>query len=273
MKLKLSQVYSVVNPESYKMHLASWNGSHQPLDVFVRSWSEWEGWNRYRTARDDFSRDFIFSLIDFYPESDRWLFGGAFRVVSRKAVDYSASYKVELLAESQPYIGRLKISFKRPGRAKAVNFEKHYHKLEVSELLPASYTGSVFPGYDQIDITFSVLSEIVRRQREGWRVALQNVKGVYLITDIKNGKQYVGSAYGAEGIWSRWECYVGTGHGNSDELTKLISKRGMKYARKYFKLALLEHFSMKMDDEFVIRRESYWKNVLGTRVPDGYNKN
>jgi hypothetical protein len=60
------------------------------------------------------------------------------------------------------------------------------------------------------------------------------VKGVYLIVDKKNGKMYVGSAYGDLGIWSRWSCYIGTGHGWNDELTKLIKDNGIQYARDNF---------------------------------------
>lgn len=29
----------------------------------------------------------------------------------------------------------------------------------------------------------------------------------------------MGSAYGGTGIWSRWACYVATGHGYNDEFT------------------------------------------------------
>ena len=102
---------------------------------------------------------------------------------------------------------------------------------------------------------------------------MENVKGVYLITDISNGKRYVGSAYGGEGIWSRWKSYVETGHGNNKELTRLIKRSGMEYARINFRFALLEHQSMLTDDDFIIERENYWKNILLTRGKYGYNKN
>ena len=95
-----------------------------------------------------------------------------------------------------------------------------------------------------------------------------------MITDSSNGKRYIGSAYGETGIWSRWQCYVLTGHGYNDELTKLISALGRDHARKNFRFTLLEYFSMKTIDEVVIQREGYWKNVLLSRQPEfGYNKN
>ena len=113
MSIFLLQLYPIAQPEQYKLHLASWNGSHQPLDVFVRSRPEWDGWNKWRASRDDFNRPLIFSLIDFYPEKDRWLFGGVYRVLSRKRINHSPSYEIELIDESRPFIGRMKISLKR----------------------------------------------------------------------------------------------------------------------------------------------------------------
>ena len=272
MDIPLSRVYPVLSPHAYKLHLACWNGSYQPLDVFVRDRKEWDGWNAWRGIRDDFNREFIFSLIDFYPENDRWLFGGVYRVISKNPVNHSRSYQVELLEESKPFIGRMKIVLIRPGRARVVNFENHYKKLSISEVLPQPYTGEAFCGYDQINIGFPMLETIFAIQRADWKAALENAKGVYLITDISNGKRYVGSAYGTIGLWSRWSCYVATGHGYNEELTNLIGTHGIEYARSNFKFALLEHRTMKTDDQIVIDREQYWKNVLLSREY-GYNKN
>jgi hypothetical protein len=166
----------------------------------------------------------------------------------------------------------MKIFLKRPGRAKAVNLENHYSNLIVTEIFPKEYSGEAFCGYDQIDIGFSMLETIVKSQRTDWKAALENAKGIYLITDASNGKGYVGSAYGGAGIWSRWTCYVGTGHGYNDELTKLIEKQTLEYARQNFRFALLEYFTSKTDDSIIIQREKYWKNVLLSREY-GYNRN
>jgi hypothetical protein len=270
--INLTKVFPVVQPEQYKLHLACWNGENQPLDVFVRDRNEWDGWNAYRGRRNDFSRDFIFSLIDFYPERNTWLFGGVYKILSRRMVVQGMGYEVKLVDDSKPFIGRLKLVFKRPSRNKAVNFEKHYHNLIVSELLPKPYSGEAFCGYDQIDVGFSALETIVLSQRTDWRVALQNAKGVYLITDTNNGMRYVGAAYGGTGIWSRWMCYIGTGHGYNDELTRIIEKHTREYARKYFKFTLLEYFTHRTEDTVVTAREAFWKTVLLSREY-GYNKN
>lgn len=106
-----------------------------------------------------------------------------------------------------------------------------------------------------------------------WKAALQHVKGIYLVSDASNGRKYVGSAYGGEGIWSRWSTYMQTGHGWNDELTQLISQEGINYARKNFKMTLLEYHPARTDDVEIIARESFWKEALGTRGDFGYNKN
>jgi hypothetical protein len=142
----------------------------------------------------------------------------------------------------------------------------------VQGLLQEPYSGEVFCGYDKIDHDFTALEPIFDNERQDWKSALSNLKGVYLISDKSNGKKYVGSAYGESGIWSRWSCYIGTGHGWNDELTVLIAKNGKGYARKHFKFALLEVMSMATSDETVIKRECYWKSVLLSRE-HGYNKN
>src|SRR6266550_2431148 len=141
---------------SYKLHLACWNGRDQPLDVFVRSRDEWTGWNRWRGRRDDFSREFIFSLIEFYPEPNAWLFGGIFRVTARGA----KRYKVVPDSDSEPFVGRLKAVLKRPGRAKAFRLENYYDQIVVSEILKDCYTGEVFCGYERIDQGFRELEAI-----------------------------------------------------------------------------------------------------------------
>ena len=269
----LQKVCRIPDPENFKLHLACWNKRDQPLDVFVRDRGEWDKWNAWRGKRDDFSRPHIFSLIDYYPQKDTWLFGGIYRVLARKAVDKAHSYEIETVPEYEAFTGRLKITYKRPGRGRALNFENHYKKLVVAEILPVPYSGEVFSGYDKIDIAFPVLENLIKRERLDWKTALANAKGVYLITDVSNGKRYVGSAYGAAGIWSRWQCYAGTGHGYNDELTRLIKRNGLEYARKNFRFSLLEYCGMKTDDQTVITREQYWKQVLLSRGEFGYNKN
>ena len=273
MDILLSQIYPIPNPEDYKLHLACRSGDEDPLDFFVHDQKRWESWNQEK-AVNHFNRKFIFGLINFWPEQDRWLFGGAWKVNDSKYKHGWWKYDISLVEPCKPFIGRLKLSLERPGRIKAVCLEKHYSKLVVTEILPTRYTGEDFCGFDNIDIEFWRLEEIIRQQQPGWKAALESVKGVYLITDTRNGKRYVGSAYNEGGIWSRWASYSSSGHGHNKELKKVIStKRELDKARKFFRFALLEHFSTKTDNDFIISREAYWKDVLLSRGKRGYNKN
>ena len=273
MSITLASCISISNPEEYKVHLASWNKKDQPLDVFIRDRKEWDLWNSWRSGKNEFNRPYIFSLIDFYPESDIWLFGGVYRVLSRSPVNQAHSYQVERVPTTESLVGRLKVRFKRPGRVKSLRMEKYLPQMVVSELLREPYAGEVFPGYENINHDFRLLETIFRANRPDWRAALESVKGVYLIADMSNGRKYVGAAYGDSGVWSRWLCYMDTGHGWNDELTRLIRKEGIEYARENFRISLLEYRPMKTDDRVIIERETFWKEALLSRAPLGYNKN
>jgi len=273
MSIKLAKILPLENLNDYKVHLACRNEDNlNPLDVFVRSKDEWKSWNTWRGSKDDFNRKFIYSLIDFYPERNIWLFGGIYKILSRSKKNYAHSYKLEIAEDSQEFIGRLKIRFNRPGRAKAVKLENYYKKFILSEILKAPYTGEVFCGYENINHEFQSIENIIKTAKPDWKSALINIKGVYLITDKSNGKKYVGSAYGDSGIWARWESYIGTGHGGNEDLKDLIKEKGIEHAKNNFTFSLLEYRSMKADNNVIIDREQYWKRVLLTIGPHGYNK-
>lgn len=267
--IKLSNILALGDLSKYKAHLAVWNGQNQPLDVFARDRDEWHSWNRYKGEKNDFNRPYIFSLMKVYTEQDSWLFGGIFEVLAVK----DGAYSIKLQELASEFIGRLKIRFALPSRNIRLKLENVFSEFGVIEILKESYSGKTFGGYEDIDLTFEQLEVIYKNEKADWRGALQNIKGVYLIADQSNGKKYVGSAYGEHGIWSRWQCYLETGHGWNDELTKLIKQKGIEYARKNFKFTLLEYRPTKADDTVVIERESFWKNALLTRGDFGYNSN
>jgi len=276
MDIPLSQIIAIDNLQDYKIHFAVWNGTDDPLDVFVRDWEEWVGWNSWKGGwssskggRNDFNRTYVFSLIRFYPQPQKWLFGGIFEVLKRN----TDSYVVELLDQGKEFIGRLLVQHPGPGvQGRAFKMENYFTDLNVSQILEHRYEGEAFCGADAIVHGFSQLEAIFTQSKSDWKSALENVKGVYLITDTSNGKMYVGSAYGDTGIWSRWSCYIDSGHGWNEGLKEEIKKHGLDYARKNFQFSVLEIFTMKTDDQFIIDREQHWKSALLTRT-FGYNKN
>lgn len=277
--IKLNSILNLSEKDirKYKLHLAAWNGSVHPLDVFSRDREEWKGWNEWRKNRNDFNRDFIFTLIPDYHRPGKYIFGGVFKVVERYQdyADTEVGYKVELSEQYEEFIGRLVVDFYRYQglRGRAFVFAHFIDEMIVSEITEKPYGGIDFPGYENIRLPFDMLEILVHNQKQDWLTALGNVKGVYVICDKSNGKKYVGSAYNGAGIWSRWSCYASTGHGYNDDLVALIAKEGMDYARKNFQLSVLEVISMRADDNYVTERESFWKDVLLTRTQFGYNKN
>jgi len=137
--------------------------------------------------------------------------------------------------------------------------ESQYEDFEVVEILPEPYTGRPFAGYEDIDLSFEEIETLVRNSRLDWKAALEHVKGIYLVTDTKTGKRYVGSACGQSGIWSRWCAYAETGHGGNVELRRLVKARNLNYCRANFRFALLEHRSFRVADEIISSRENFWK--------------
>lgn len=270
--IPLSSLIPLPDLSLYKAHMAIWNTEHHPLDVFVRDRAEWDTWNSYRGTRDHFNRERIISFINFYPEPNTYLFGGIYEVLDRSEVQREHSYTIRRLPNFEELIGRLKINFKNSGRNHILRLENCYEVMTVSELLKEPYTGELFPGYENISVDFSMLEALILSGRPDWRSALANVKGVYLITDKSNAMRYVGSAYGEEGIWSRWAGY-NSGHGDNQQLVDLIKEKTIDHARKYFRFTLLEYRNFRVEDSEIIARENFWKEALQTRRPWGYNSN
>jgi hypothetical protein len=181
------------------------------------------------------------------------------------------AYEVELTEQGAGFLGRLKLRSNYRNRTTRVNFENHYADFEVQEILREPYSGTAFPGYESIDLSFEELETLVRNDRPDWKAALESVKGVYLITDTTNGKRYVGSAYGDHGIWSRWSSYIATGHGGNVQLRALVADPSLDYCRKSFRFALLEYRPNPTPDDVIIGREEHWKRVLLSRGIYGMN--
>ena len=146
-------------------------------------------------------------------------------------------------------------------------------ELEVLEILPNIYDGDEFPGYDKVCLSYVQLQSIIDRKKKSWIAALENQKAVYLITDKKNGKLYVGSATGDNGmLLSRWSNYVENGHGGNVELKKIVLENGFDYIKQNFQYSILENYNAKVDDHVILDREAWWKETLQSRV-FGYNDN
>lgn len=80
----------------------------------------------------------------------------------------------------------------------------------------------------------------------------------------KTGDLYVGSAYGAIGVWGRWQQYAQTGHGGNKRLIELLA-RDSDYPDQ-FRFSLLQVLPKTLTRDEVIQREGMYKQKLGTRA-------
>ena len=129
-----------------------------------------------------------------------------------------------------------------------------------------------FIGYDNAVLSYAQLKEVVQNREvyELWQTALSAVKAIYLIVDTKNGKQYVGSAYGKDGLLGRWRVYVDTLHGNNKLMKEVVCAYPDRY--QYFQFSILQILPKTITDDEIIDIESLWKKKLGT-IPFGMNDN
>jgi len=134
--------------------------------------------------------------------------------------------------------------------------------------------GVSFPGYENVVLTYSELKARIESENEDehtqWYTALSKVNAVYLIVDLESGQQYVGSAYGEEGLWGRWRSYVDTGHGNNKLMKELICAHPERY--HHFQFSILQILPKTVTDEEVIHTESLYKRKLQS-VVFGMNDN
>lgn len=227
---------------------------------------DYKEWQEHQTKKN-FSRKYILSLC--YYGKDEWLFVGIYESIAVKEhpTKNGFQYDTRLTDIGKEYIGRVVITFKKNFRQSYLCLEKYIDDFELLELKREVWK-SPFPGYNKVNVSWNNLAEWIKT--DSWRTALQNQKGVYLITDTHTGKRYVGSAYGNDMLLGRWESYIKTGHGGNVELKRLP----FDYIKENFRYTILEIFKATTDDQDIIEREKYWKDVLMTRIKKyGYNDN
>jgi hypothetical protein len=254
----------------YKLHLAT-GGRDGPLRAYFDG--EFESWQANQAQRN-FRCDSVIGLIQL--GGPEWLFAGVWRVTGTpQEVRHGARsryvYPTEEIGAVEHLAGRVIVRFERTFRASYLWGERYADQLEVSRVLPERMTFMDFPGYANVRIAMPELRHIVSRQLPSWRAALAAVGGIYLITDTRNGRHYVGKASGGDGIWGRWSAYAGSLHGNNKELRELIAAAGREHFDA-FHFAILEICDLQMSGSAVDARESHWKEVLGSRR-FGYNAN
>ena len=175
-------------------------------------------------------------------------------------------YEGSEIAQFKKYFGRVVVKVKK-GQALLYHYDTIKDKLCVEEIKSKDFLELGFPGYNNVCLSFKDAKKVLGKDTT-WDTALANQKAVYLLTDRKTGKLYVGSAYGKSGLLTRWLSYINSGDGGNKELREL----SRDYIMENFHFSILEIFNSRIDDSYIIQRESFWKNILDTRN-HGYNDN
>ena len=249
------------------------NGYDDPLDLYKTNpdevnvtWFLWHDDRRYFIVGQT-------AICLLKLRGDQWLLTTIKKITRLLDVTDGVGYDADEVKEYEQYFGRLVVEYHNPCRTMGRKYENVMDELEVVQILNEQYTGNEFPGYENVRLSYPLLKNIVDRQLPGWVDALRNQKAVYLITDTKTGKMYVGSATSQTGmLLQRWSSYAADGHGGNIELRELVKQQGLDYVKENFQYSILENYNARMDDGYILKRESWWKETLCTRT-HGYNKN
>ncbi len=274
--IKLTDILKLENYDKYNVHLSCWNGYDHPLNIFLKDENEYKKWQEWKGNQKDgkiikqkFLRDYILSFVQVYHEgSDIHLFTGIYKIVER----LDDRYEVEKLDIFQNLIGRLKIKHKRKGQLSSFLLESIVDDMSIHEIMQERLQCRVFDGYSKINLKFTELETIIKKDIKDWKLKLDNLQGIYLLIDDSNNKMYVDSASSELGIWQRWKNYIYNYTGGNKGLNELHKEVGEEHFRNHFRFLLLEYFTDKTDKDYIINRESFWKEVLNTRK-FGYNRN
>lgn len=258
-----------VQLNNFKIHCAT-GENPTPMEAFYdgkfREWQE-------RQNNKNFECKQILSLI--HDNGSAWLFAGVYEVLGVAPGTWKPSkcfmYSTRELKGLDHLVGRAIVAFDKKFRASYLNGEKYADLLHVSAILDQRKTIGPFPGFNNVLLTHTMLRTVIREMDASWFTALSKLGGIYLITDTSDGKLYVGSAYGDEGIWQRWASYANTGHGNNKELRALLKEKGQEHAN-FFQFKLLEICDINSSKNQIFDREIHWKEVLKSRE-FGLNRN
>lgn len=243
----------------------NWN----PIEIFknkdFNTLLNGQYWN-YKKNKSYKSGQITIGFIRINNNDNLWLLFHVGKITKDLNKLDGVGYEYEILPEYEKYFGRLIIKFKNKAQTMIRLANSVINDCEVVQILPDIFDNDIFPGYDKVNVSWEELSRVI--EKDTWKTALKNQKGVYLITDVSNGKMYVGSAYGENMILGRWQSYVKSGNGGNIELKKL----SFDYIKNNFRYSILDIFKSTIDDQIIIEKESWWKEVLNTRE-FGYNKN
>ena len=267
-----------LNKTKIKFNMNAGNVEIKAWDLlFKEDETEWEQINAWKTKHPNNNlnhADYLLAFAQYYPYGPEYfIFGGLYKIKKIEPEVYDeVGYELTLMEDYKEYRKRLIVKLKKPiGRDLYNRLYKNIQDTlepEVYEIAPNTKLGH-FPGYQNVTLSHPQMQQIISRNEPSWKQALMNVKGVYVITDLSNGKLYIGSASGnTDGIWQRWSDYANIENltGGNKLLNEIKLDKGKDYIINNFQYSILEIFDTKTKVDTIINRENYWKNVFCTRI-------
>ena len=147
----------------------------------------------------------------------------------------------------------------------AISWHQWLTDKPVVEILPAGRR-KPFPGYLDFVLTHEDLKTICDNSssNKDWHQALSAVAGIYIIVENKSGVQYIGSAYGKDGILGRWKSYAQSGHGGNAKLMAALEEG--TFTKENLRFSILRTLPKTLTMTEVVGYESHFKEKLGTRA-------
>ncbi|GAB6141118.1 hypothetical protein JCM14076_18470 [Methylosoma difficile] len=252
--------------EGVKIRFVKSNSIDDPLELFKHNRQQllnWQFWN-YEKKKSFHEGEIAVGFVKI--SEDKWLLFDISKITKDLNKFNAVGYEYKTEDAYAKYFGRVIIQYKNKSQNLVRKACSVIEECKVAQILEDTFNDDVFPGYENINIPWLRLEKVINNS--AWKAALENQKGVYLITDKSNGKMYVGSAYGENMIHGRWSSYIISSHGGNKELKELAPN----YIKENFTYSILEIYKSTVDDSVILNRESWWKDVLLTRKY-GYNSN
>ena len=233
-------------------------------------WMEMNCWKSKHANNNYSDADYVLSFAQYYPYgSNYYIFGGLYKIEKIMPEVYDQiGYILTFQNDFKEYRKRLIIKLDRPVGRDIYNkpFETVQRDFnpEIYELISSARLCD-FNGYNNVILSHKDLQIIAKYEPPEWKNALENVKGIYTITDVSNGKIYIGSATGENGIWQRWCSYAKGLTGENKDFINILTEKGEDYIKNNFIYSILEIFDIKTKDDYIISREYYWMKVFQTQ--------
>ena len=154
-----SQVFTPMNPKEYKLHSAVSDSQDPSLDppllALRKGGRAWRKWNR-NAPKNDYNRQYVFSMAQMPYRKDKWIFGGVFEIIrppdllknwerplgnpTNIIYKHRHLYGVVLTKQWEDYIGKAEIFFDRPHHAQVrFNLDTHIQGMSVLDIHNKKY--------------------------------------------------------------------------------------------------------------------------------------